>query len=111
LNLTGRSIPPGAITGLREWWIGKAYARCLLRTAGASMRIAELQEHLRRPSFDSTNTADDCSSRVFLGFLLDGQGKSELAESQWLALAGKPNLEALASPPIPAAKPGEDKGT
>jgi hypothetical protein len=111
VNLTARNFRPNTIAALRDWWIGKAYARCLLRTPGASIRIAEAQEHLRRPSLDSTNSTNECCSRVFLGFLLDGQGKSELAESHWLGLAGKPNLEAAASPSIPIAKPADDKGT
>ncbi len=67
-------------------------ACCGLRKAGAT--IAELEKYLGHPSSTSSTSADERSSRVFLAFLLDGQGKAELAETHWSALTAKPELNA-----------------
>ena len=83
-------------------------ACCELRTAGVT--IAGLDKHLGQQSSASSIDADERSSRVFLAFLLDGQGKAELAESHWSALTAKAKLNAAQSPPTPAANdPGTDR--
>jgi hypothetical protein len=110
-NSHTHNVRPETVNSLREWWVGKAYAQSVLRTLGASARIAELEEHLRRSSVDSSSTAEEWTSRVFLAYLLDGQGKFNRAESHWLALSGKPNVEAIAAPPIPFIEAADKTGT
>jgi hypothetical protein len=89
-----------AITWLRDWWVGRAYARCVLRTTRSSETIAGLEKYLSRPPVP---LADERSGRLFLALLLDGQGKPKLAETHWQALAAKTKLEAAQSPAVPVS--------
>ena len=98
---------PNTITWLRDWWVGRAYARCLLRTSQASETVTALERYVSQPDAGSSARADVRSSRVLLAFLLDGQGKAKLAESQWSALSAKPKLEAAVAPQ-PAAPAAVD---
>ena len=100
-------VDRNVIAWLRDWWVGRAYARCVLRTPKAGATIAELDKYLGHPSSGSSAKTDERSSRVFLAFLLDGQGKAELAESHWSALSAEPKLNAVQAPPLP---PSNDPG-
>jgi hypothetical protein len=93
---------------LRDWWVGRAYARCVLRTPTAGVTIAGLNKYVEHPSSASSAGTDDRSSRILLAFLLDGQGKAELAETHWSALMAKPKLNAAQSQATPASiDPGQ----
>jgi hypothetical protein len=112
LQLKAIGVVDHSVTAwLRDWWVGRAYARCLLRTPKAGETIAGLDHYLGHPSSRSSTHVDDRSSRIFLAFLLDGQGKAELAESHWSALTTKPKLNAAQSPPIPASDDPGKTGT
>jgi hypothetical protein len=104
-------VDANVIAWLRDWWVGRAYARCLLRTPTAGVTIAGLDKYLEHASSASSTVADERSSRVFLAFLLDGQGKAELAESHWSALTAKPKLNAAQSPSTPAFDESGKSGT
>ena len=86
------------IAWLRDWWVGRAYAQCLLRTRDASMTISELERYVGQRASMSGTRPDEQVSRVFLAFLLDCQGKSKLADSHWSALTVEPKLEAAKVP-------------
>jgi len=105
------TFDPNWIAWLRDWWVGHAYAQCVVRSGKAGDKIAALEKTLDRPSPSSTDGCDDGSARVLLALLLDGQGKPALAETQWSSLAGKPKLNAASKPPIPALKPAGDSGS
>jgi hypothetical protein len=91
-------IDANTIAWLRDWWVGRAYAQCLLRTPGASVTVTELERYVSQCRSTSTTCADQRSSRLFLAFLLDCQGKAKLGESQWSELIAKPKLEAVKAP-------------
>jgi hypothetical protein len=98
------------ISWLRDWWVGRAYARCLLRTSQASETVTALERYVSQPDAGSNARADARSSRVLLALLFDGQGKAKLAESQWSALSAKPKLEAAVAPQPTAPAEGDIKG-
>jgi hypothetical protein len=102
---------PDSVTWLRDWWVGRAYARCLLRTPKAALTIAELEKHLVDPSSRSGARADEPFSRVFLALLLDAQGKAKLADAQWSELTAQPKLEAAQGLPTTSAKVAGQTGT
>jgi hypothetical protein len=105
------SIDVNTIAWLRDWWVGHAYARCLLRTPRVDATIADLQRYLGQPPQRVSDIAGERGMRVRLAFLLEGQGKTELAETQWLAIGGKSQLKAVASPPPPRPRDSGPTGT
>jgi hypothetical protein len=110
LNTIG-VVDRNVIAWLRDWWVGRAYARCLLRTPKAGETIAGLDRYLGQPSSAASASALERSSRVFLAFLLDGQGKAELAKSHWSALTAEPKLNAAQAPQPPISNDPGQTGT
>jgi hypothetical protein len=107
LNTIG-VVDGNLIAWLRDWWVGRAYARCLLRTPMAGETIAGLEKYLVQPSSAASASALERSSRVFLALLLDGQGKADVAKSHWSALAAEPKLNAAQAPQPPISNdPGQ----
>ena len=53
---------PDLFAWLREWWIGRAYARCMVRTGQAESTITALQQDLDRAAVDCVPTARRCGS-------------------------------------------------
>jgi len=104
-------IDPTTIAWLRDWWVGRAYAQCVARSGKAGATTAALKRNLARPRPSSTDGSDDRATRVLLAYLLEGQGKAALAESQWSSLTAKPRLNAARTPPIPALKASGESGT
>jgi len=98
-------VDSSTIAWLRDWWVGRAYARCLLRTPTVGLTIADLERFLAQPSSRSAGAGGERSPRVRLAFLLDGQGQPDRAEPHWSSLLGKPKLEAAAS--LPMAGPND----
>jgi hypothetical protein len=105
------NLNPEALARLREWWVGRAYAQCLARRGKANSTIAAMERSLSGSLPNSPRGDDNSVTHVLLAFLLDGQHKPELAESQWSALAGKPKLNAVSSQPILAPKDAVDAGS
>jgi hypothetical protein len=101
-SLAGNSNP-GALDWIRDWWVGRAYARCLLRTGQADRTIAALQDRIDRHSVGCSQPTDDRVRRVLLVLLLDAQGHHDRAETEWSALRDGARLSATggtpASPP------------
>jgi len=110
LSMNG-DIDPTTIAWLRDWWVGRAYAQCVARSGKAGATTAALKRNLARPRPSSTDGSDDRATRVLLAYLLEGQGKAALAESQWSSLTAKPRLNAARTPPIPALKASGESGT
>jgi hypothetical protein len=96
-----------AFARLRDWWVGRAYAQCLQRTGTASATIATLERRLAGNGSIATDRSDLRATRVLLAYLLDGQSKPDLADTQWSLVAGKTKLKAAANRPIPEQ---EDRG-
>jgi hypothetical protein len=92
------NVHPDLFPWLREWWIGRAYARCLVRTGQAESAIASLQERLERTSAEAVNDPANRLDRVRLGLLLDARGELDRAEVQWSSLMGRTGLKAAAVP-------------
>jgi hypothetical protein len=93
-------LDPGSIPGLRDWWVGRAYAHCLLRTSRAASTITALEKHKNGHPRTAIYGADDWMSRVFLAYLLDGQAKPASADEEWRALAVKPKSDQAAAAPV-----------
>jgi hypothetical protein len=98
-----KSLKPGpadpyAIVAIRDWWVGRAYARCLIRSGKAAPTIAALEEKLIRSSLPVSCSAPDPTTRVLLALLLDAQGKSGLADEHWIILV-PPSLALRGSAP------------
>ncbi len=81
---------PDQFAWLREWWVGRAYAQCMVRTGQADATIAALQQKLDRSTADASNHSEVRLNRVRLGLLLDARGQRDRAEAQWSSLKAKP---------------------
>jgi len=102
-------LDPGMIPGLRDWWIGRAYGQCLLRSSQATSTIAAFEKYLSGRPSTLTDCSDDWMSRVFLAFVFDGQGKTARADEEWHALTVRPKPDQAAA--APALKPKDSGGT
>ncbi|HZW30837.1 MAG TPA: hypothetical protein VFF52_09035 [Isosphaeraceae bacterium] len=82
-----RSVKPGvspdALAWTRDWWVGRAYAQCLVRAGKADATIAQLEETLSRsnPVACSQGTTGERTARVLLALLLDAQDRRDRASS------------------------------
>jgi hypothetical protein len=78
-----QDVPPGTITWMRDWWVGRAYAQCLVRAGKAQATIHALQETLSRPipSAERNDSTGERLPRVLLPLLLDAQGQRDQASS------------------------------
>ncbi len=85
-------LKPDAIATLREWWVGRAYAKCLGRSGQMDSTMAILQRKLDRPSEDLANLGERRANRILLAFLLEARGERDRAEVQWSALTAGPAL-------------------
>jgi hypothetical protein len=85
-------LNPGFVAWIRDWWVGRAYAGCLVRTGQADSTIAGLQERLARSPGGAGGLAERRTSRLLLAFLLEARGQKDRAEDQWSSLAGGPAL-------------------
>jgi hypothetical protein len=68
------------------------------RSGKTGATIDALKRSLARTSPSSTDDSDVRAARVLLALIVDGQGKTAIAESQWSSLAGKPELDVAAAP-------------
>jgi hypothetical protein len=108
--MTGE-IPQGSIAWLRDWWVGRAYARCLARAGLAQSAITALEQALARQLPLAARTAKDRATMVLLAYLREEQGKTALAESYWSSLAEKPPLTSSAAPSRPDPEEARRSGT
>jgi hypothetical protein len=82
------SINAGTVAFYRDWWVGQAYGRSMLRSGKAEQARINLEAKLaeRGRSLDRT---DFCLSKILLAYLHDAQGRPELADRLWSSLEGK----------------------
>jgi hypothetical protein len=107
----GQTIDPSVIPDLRDWWVGRAYAHCVVRSGRAQTIVGALEETLAPPPQGANaRRDDDRSSRILLGFLLDEQGESAAADSHWNRLTQAPKLDAAAALENPADKGVKQSG-
>jgi hypothetical protein len=85
-------LNPGFIAWLRDWWVGRAYAGCLVRTGQADSTIAGLQRKLDRSPKEPGGLIEQRTGRLLLAFLLEARGERDRAEAQWSSLAAGPAL-------------------
>ncbi len=68
---------------LRDWWVGRAYAGCLVRAGLADSTIAGLQRKLDRLPEGPDGLGERRASRLLLAFLLEARGQHAEADVQW----------------------------
>ncbi len=100
VNSLVRDVHPSQLTSLREWWVGRAYAQCLLRTGKAEATLASLQKELENSVAGKDRLADLRLHRVLMGLLLDAKGQRVGAETQWSLLIEKDDLRSAAAPTV-----------
>jgi hypothetical protein len=105
------NIDPTVIAELRDWWVGRAYAQCMARTASAASRIAALEHEMSERSFQSIEPAAKRHSFVLLALLLESQRKFVSAERAWSLVATMHEINAAAAAPISKEKPVDQPGT
>jgi hypothetical protein len=86
------TMDQGVITWFREWWVGRAYGRCMVRAglvdgkvadleAAVSGRCAESQRGLHQEGGRSIRL-----NRILLAYLHEARGHHDLAERMWASL-------------------------
>ena len=85
-------LNPGFIAWLRDWWVGRAYAGCLVRVGGADSMIVDLQKRLDRSPGSRLSIGEQRASRLLLAFLLEARGQKDRAEAQWSSLVAGATL-------------------
>jgi hypothetical protein len=97
-NSVQGELNTGHIAWCREWWVGRAYARSVVRTGMADQVIRQLGATLA----DVRTGPDPCKirqSRLLLAYLHEAKGNQAMAERVWTGV----NSEAL---PRAASAPG-----
>jgi hypothetical protein len=103
-------IHPNTIARLRDWSIGRAYARCVSRCGRTGRAINTLERTLAVSHAAASGGSDHRAARMLLAYLLEEQGKPVLAEAQWSSLGEKPKLNAAGAPSIPTLNPIAESG-
>ena len=96
------------IPGMRDWWIGRAYAACALRSGRPAAVESTLRAQIALPA-KVADRSGERAARMLLAFLLEEQGKPSLAMSEWRSLITKSAPEAASNPapePPASAKTG-----
>ena len=97
------------IPGLREWWVGHAYAQCVIRSGQSLAVRTSLQENVRASQAGS-DIAAIRAARMLLAFLLDEEGKQDLAQSEWRRVATPAAPKSAATLPAAIAGPSTKTG-
>ena len=87
-----------AFAGIRDGWVGRAYAHCLMRTGRADRTIAALQDRVDRYSLGCSRPTDSRARRMLLVLLLDAQGHRDRAETEWSVLRAQTLSNAVSVP-------------
>jgi hypothetical protein len=98
IRLLAGNANPDALAWIRDWWVGRAYAQCLMRTGQANRTIASLQDKVDRYDVGCSQPTDDRVRRMLLVLLLDAQGHHDRAETEWSALRAQSQLNAASVP-------------
>jgi hypothetical protein len=110
LSMSGE-LPEASIAWLRDWWVGRAYARCLSRAGAADSALSALARELDRKPALPTGTVNARATTLLLAYLSEFQGKHALAELHWSSLAGKPAPQASVAPSHSVSQSGPRSGT
>jgi hypothetical protein len=95
----GEEVPTGWIAWCREWWVGRAYARCHERAGDLPKAAAALEAKLSvfGPLADG---AEPRLSRILLALLREAQSKNAEADALWSGL--RPVKFPVAAPKVAA---------
>ena len=93
-------LAEGQISSLREWWVGRAYARSVAHSSQTAAVENELRERIARGPLGVAVSSGERAPRMLLAFLLEGQGKESLARSEWQSMV-TPREPKAASLPAP----------
>ncbi len=88
------------VAWLRDWWVGRGYGRCLVRSGESERTIAGLQARLQSDARDPSSL----ESRLFrarLAFIHEARGEQNLADRAW--------QQFLAADPQAIVNPGGTK--
>jgi hypothetical protein len=89
------------IDWLRDWWVGRAYAQCVLRSGRSEEIERGLRESLAKGPESGSNLMDERVRGILLAFLLEAKGKETLARAQWQSLLPRSRQQASSSPASP----------
>jgi hypothetical protein len=113
VEMHARSLPAvlaeAQIPGMRDWWIGRAYAACALRIGRPAEVESLLRTQISRQANSGTDRAGERTARMLLAFLLEAEGKESLALSEWRSMVAGPGPTAASAPasePASSAKTG-----
>ncbi|MFO0891590.1 MAG: hypothetical protein U0790_20905 [Isosphaeraceae bacterium] len=82
LGTFGNEVSPETVTWCREWWVGRAYARCLARCGGLEAAVTKLEVGL--PFQDIPGAGSEARvTRILLAYLREAQGKHAEADALW----------------------------
>jgi hypothetical protein len=85
----GDTIGPANTAFYRDWWVGRAYARSMVRLGTAEPARRELERKLGgRAGGDGLSRLEKRSSTMLLAYLHEAQGDHRRAEQLWLSLEG-----------------------
>jgi hypothetical protein len=79
-------MEPNTIAWCRDWWVGRAYGRCLVRAGKAEQTAADLEATLARQTAEVSPAARRLN-RMLLAYVQEAQGKGKLADQSWAVLA------------------------
>ncbi len=99
LSMNGE-LAEGQISSLREWWVGRAYARSVAHSGQTAAVENALREKIARGPLGGAVSSGERAPRMLLAFLLEGQGKEGLALSEWQSMV-TPREPKAASLPAP----------
>jgi hypothetical protein len=99
------------IPGLRDWWVGRAYAQCVMKSGQSAAVESELRDKVAKSSPRGSGIAVERAPRMLLAFLLDQQGKESLALSAWRSMLTPPASAAAVASPYAKAEPDTKSGT
>ncbi len=107
VDICARSLPAmlaeAQIPGIRDWWVGRAYAACALRSGCSAEVESSLRAQISLRANNGTDRAAERTARMLLAFLLEAQGKESLALSEWRSMVAPPGPTAASAP---ASEPG-----
>jgi hypothetical protein len=113
IDLHARSINgeinEGWISWLREWWVGRAYAQCIVRSGRSGEIQSAIRDRLGKYPIGQVLAVGDRAPRMLLAFLLEAEGKDRLAQAEWQSMIAQPGQQAAAisvSEPAVLAKTG-----
>ncbi|WP_165228646.1 hypothetical protein [Aquisphaera insulae] len=82
-------LEPQNVAWFRDWWVGRAYARCLHRAGAAEASIASLEERLS-PGGPAMSIADERTARMELAYIHEELGRADRVDPLWSSIEDRP---------------------